>query len=197
MLRHITTTTFQGRLHLVGVGCVTLAFFLLLGLVFQFDLAKVPTLQFAWPAIALLPGAFLMVAGVFRSHAGNFMSRSGGVLIVTGLILLLQDSLASWASWLYAWALALPFAVGVADIIQGFFTRQTTLFYRGIGLATCGLSAFIVGFFIFEIILNISGISPFSSAPARVLTALVIIVLGGYLLARILNDAEEMPIDPM
>lgn len=169
-----------------------LGFFFCIGLVFQFSLSNLQTMAFSWPAILLLPGAFLVIAGVWRHQEGNFMTSVGGMMVVSGLVFHVQSLTETWSTWVYLWALAFPAGAGLAQFIQGLFTCQNQLKCSGIHFIAVGLSFLLMGLIVFELLLNLNGHSPIQSMEARTLGGAALIAACVFFFARIVTGAEEI-----
>lgn len=180
------------KLHTVGIVIMIMGFFFCLGLVFQFNVANLQTLAISWPAILILPGAFLVIAGVWRHQEGNFMTAVGGMMVVSGLVLHVQSITGTWSTWVYLWALAFPGGAGIAQFLQGTFTSQHNLKCSGVHFIAVGLSFLVMGLIVFELLLNLSGHSPISSMEARTLGGAALVAAIIFFFVRIVTGAEEI-----
>ena len=137
-----------GSLIIVGV------FFLIVQL-FNFDFSLVGVL---WPLFIFVPGVLLFVLALTsRGTAGESLATIGSVVSMLGLLLFYQNSTGHWENWAYAWALLVPTAVGIGQMVYGTVTRQSEVMKAGSRLAVIGSVIFLVGFFFFEVVLGIGG----------------------------------------
>lgn len=185
----------HSRNHLIGIILVVLGFFFFLGLVFQFDPRNLLQMNTTWPALLVVPGAFLVLVGVLIGQSGNVITIIGGVMTAIGLIFLVQVATGLWLTWSYAWALAVPAAIGIASITQGIFTSQAHLIFVGLRALAVGLSIFVVCFVVFELLLGVSGIEFLNTPIFRILIPVGLIWLSGYLMLAMIEGAEEAPKD--
>ena len=108
----------------------------------------------------------------------------GSIIVMVGLILLLQNWLAIWETWAYAWTLIVC-AVGLGIAFFGMWSDQPDLRNSGWSLARLGLVLFVVFGVLFEFIFSFgSGVQRLKSPFWPVL----LIVVGlGLLLYRSIN----------
>lgn len=187
-----TTPIISDKLHTVGIITMIMGFFFCLGLVFQFSLTNFQLMAISWPAILILPGAFLVIAGVWRHQEGNFMAAVGGMMVVSGLVLHIQSITETWSTWVYLWALAFPGGAGIAQFLQGIFTSQHNLKCSGVHFIAVGLSFLVMGLIVFELLLNLNGHSPIASMEARTLGGAALVAGIVFFFVRIVTGAEEL-----
>lgn len=105
-----------------------------------------------------MPGILLFVIALASSgKEGETLAVIGSVVTAVGLLLLYQNSTDHWENWAYTWALIMPTAVGVGQILYGNLKHQQELVKTGTRLAIIGAAIFLVGFFFFEIVIGIGG----------------------------------------
>jgi hypothetical protein len=159
----------------LGIVLVVVGFFFLLMRIFDVDLSS-----YGWPLFVIIPGLTLLVVGFVSLGTGALVP--GGIITMAGLVLAYQNATGDWASWSYAWALVIPGGVGVGLLLQGLRTRDQHLLKQSRSLLFWSLMIFIIGFVLFESVLNVSGID-YGLAGKAALPALLIII-GVTLLAR-------------
>lgn len=114
--------------------------------------------DYGWPLFVILPGAALLVAGLAaRGAAATAILVPGAIVTAVGLLLLYQDANDHYESWAYGWALVSPGAIGAALWLAGVHNDRPGQRRAGLALIRVGVSVFVVGFFIFEGIIGISG----------------------------------------
>jgi hypothetical protein len=159
----------------LGIVLVVVGFFFLLMRIFDVDLSS-----YGWPLFVIIPGLTLLVVGFVSLGTGALVP--GGIITLTGLVLAYQNATGDWASWSYAWALVIPGGVGVGLLLQGLRTHDQPLLRQSRTLLFWSLMAFMIGFVLFETVLNVSGID-YGLVGKAALPALLIII-GVTLLAR-------------
>ena len=159
----------------VGIVLVVVGIFFLVMRLFNIDLSS-----YGWPLYVIIPGLTLLVVGFVSLGTGALIP--GGIITMTGLVLAYQNSTGDWASWSYAWALVIPFGVGIGLFLQGLRDRDRKGLKQGRAFMFWGLMIFMIGFVLFESILNVSGID-YGIVGRAALPALLIII-GVTLLAR-------------
>jgi hypothetical protein len=165
----------RGSSLALGIVLVVVGIFFLVMRLFNIDLSS-----YGWPLYVIIPGLTLLVVGFMSLGTGALIP--GGVITMTGLVLAYQNSTGDWASWSYAWALVIPFGVGIGLFLQGLRIRDSKQLKQGRSLMFWGLMIFMIGFVLFESILNVSGID-YGIVGRAALPALLIII-GVTLLAR-------------
>jgi len=167
----------------LGVVLVVVGIFALAVVVLGVDLT-----QYGWPLFVILPGLTLLVVGFVGGGAGA--SVPGGIVTMLGLVLAYQSAYQDWASWAFAWALILPFGVGLGLYLQALRDRDAVMLRRGRALMFVGLMIFLIGFVFFESILGISavdyGIFGKAALPA------LLIVIGLILLIRSIQRSRRL-----
>ena len=166
----------------LGVMLVVVGLFFLIVRVFDIDLST-----YGWPLFIIIPGLTLIVVGFVSLGTGALIP--GGIITMTGLILAYQSSSGDWAAWAYAWPLVAPFGVGVGIYLQGLRDRNVRLLKQGRTLMFIALLIFMIGFVLFETILNISGID-YGWFGKAALPALLI-VIGAVLLMRSVQSSRQ------
>jgi hypothetical protein len=142
---------------------------------FDIDLSS-----YGWPLYVIIPGLTLLIVGFVSLGTGALIP--GGIITMTGLVLAYQNATGDWASWSYAWALVIPGGVGAGLLLQGLRTRDQHLLKQSRSLMFWSLMIFLIGFVLFESVLNVSGID-YGVVGKAALPALLIII-GVTLLAR-------------
>jgi hypothetical protein len=160
-----------GGIVLVGLGVL-----FLVQQVFGLDVGK-----YGWPLFIILPGLAILAGFVLGGRGSAGLAVPGCVVTTVGLMLAVQNTLAVWQTWSYAWAL-IPAAVGLGLRLQGERLEQTKLIQRGTRLLEGGLLAFVVFAVFFELILDISHLG--ANAARSILGPAVLILAGLYLLLR-------------
>src|SRR5579859_2072721 len=177
-MRPAATTAGSGRSSpglALGIVLVVVGFFFLVMRIFDIDLSS-----YGWPLFVIIPGLTLLVVGFVSLGTGALVP--GGIITMTGLVLAYQNATGDWASWSYAWALVIPGGVGVGLLLQGLRTRDQQLLKQSRTLLFWSLMIFMIGFVLFESVLNVSGID-YGIVGKAALPALLI-VIGVTLLAR-------------
>lgn len=157
----------------LGVVLVVLGLFALVIALTGFDLT-----ENGWPLFILIPGLTLLVAG-FVSF-GSAATIPGGIVTMLGVVLAVTNSTGHWAVLAYAWALVVPFGVGLGIYLQALRDRDQHALRTGRTLLFVGFMIFLIGFVLFESILGISGrdtFGPWSKAALPVLLIVVGVVL--------------------
>jgi hypothetical protein len=175
---HAAATTARARPSsslAVGIVLVVLGVFFLVTRLFDVDLSG-----YGWPLFVIIPGLTLLVVGFVSLGTGALVP--GGIITLAGLVLAYQNATGDWASWSYAWALVIPGGVGVGLFLQGLRNRDQQLLKQSRALMFWSLMIFLIGFVLFETVLNVSGID-YGIVGKAALPALLIII-GVTLLAR-------------
>lgn len=167
----------------LGMVLIVLGLFALVVVVAGVDLT-----QYGWPLFVIIPGLTLLVAGFVSFGSGA--SIPGGVVTMLGLVLAYQNGTGDWPSWAYAWALIIPFGVGLGIYLQALRDRDQHALGSGRTLMLIGLMIFAIGFVLFESILGISGRDYFGVVGKAALPALLI-VIGVILLVRSVQRARS------
>ncbi|HEY3196168.1 MAG TPA: hypothetical protein VGK42_13115 [Candidatus Dormibacteraeota bacterium] len=165
-----------------GVVLVVIGLFFLVVRVLDVDLSS-----YGWPLFIIIPGLTLIVVGFVSLGTGALIP--GGIITMTGLILAYQNSTGDWPSWAYAWPLVAPGGVGLGMYLQGLRTRDVEALKQGRTLMFIAFLIFMIGFVIFETILNISGID-YGWFGKAALPALLI-VIGVILLMRSIQRSRQ------
>jgi len=163
----------------IGIGAVLVALgvLFLLEQLFGFQLG-----QWLWSLFIIIPGLFCFVGMVLGGKSAGPLAIPGSIITTVGLLLFYQNTFDHFESWAYAWAL-IPIAVGIGLMINGAWSDHPTLVQNGRRLAGIGLVLFLVGFFFFELVLNIGRWASGLVAPLLLITA------GIYLLLRRVSPA--------
>ncbi len=165
----------RGSSLALGIVLVVVGIFFLIMRLFNIDLSS-----YGWPLYVIIPGLTLLVVGFVSLGTGALIP--GGIITMTGLVLAYQNSTGDWASWSYAWALVVPFGLGIGLFLHGLRDRDKKQLKQGRSLMFWGLMIFMIGFVLFESILDVSGID-YGLVGRAALPALLIII-GVTLLAR-------------
>ena len=136
--------------------------------------------SYGWPLFVIIPGLTLLVVGFMSLGTGALVP--GGIITMAGLVLAYQNATGDWASWSYAWALVIPGGVGIGLFLQGLRNRDQQLLKQSRSLMFWSLMIFVIGFVLFETVLNVSGID-YGVVGKAALPALLIII-GVTLLTR-------------
>src|SRR5487761_550042 len=166
----------------LGVVLVVVGVFYFLVQITGVDLSS-----FGWPLFVIIPGITLLIVGFISLGTGAAIP--GGILPVVGLVLAYQNSTGHWTSWAYAWALVAPGGVGLGLFLQGLRERNGNLIRQGRSLMFIALLIFMVGFVLFESILNISGIN--DEPVVKAALPALFIVIGILLLARSISNSRR------
>jgi hypothetical protein len=159
----------------LGIVLVVVGFFFLV-----VRLANVDLSTYGWPLYVIIPGLTLVVVGVVSLGTGAIIP--GSIVTMAGLVLAYQNSTGDWASWAYAWALVAPGGVGIGIFLQGLRDRDAKSLRRGRSLMFWSVLIFMIGFVLFESILDISGVD--YGIVGRAALPALLIVIGVTLLAR-------------
>jgi hypothetical protein len=165
----------RGSSLALGVVLVVVGIFFLVMRLFNIDLSS-----YGWPLYVIIPGLTLLVVGFVSLGTGALIP--GGIITMTGLVLAYQNSTGDWASWSYAWALVIPFGVGIGLFLQGLRDRDGKGLKQGRAFMFWGLMIFMIGFVLFESILNVSGVD--YGVVGRAALPALLIIIGVTLLAR-------------
>jgi membrane-associated HD superfamily phosphohydrolase len=155
MTNNIEPRTKRVASFVTGGSLVLVGFLLLLMQVLDitFDIGNI-----AWPFFIILPGIVLFVISLANSgKEGERLAIIGSVVTAVGLLLLYQRSTDHWENWAYTWALVVPTAVGVGQMIYGSVKHQRELVRTGARLSVIGSVIFLAGFFFFEAVIGIGG----------------------------------------
>jgi hypothetical protein len=158
----------------IGMGVVLIALGILF-LVQQFFGLELG--QWTWPFFIIIPGLLCFVGMALGGKSAGPLAIPGSIVTIIGLLLLYQNTFNHFESWAYAWAL-IPMAFGSGLMINGAWSEQPALVQSGRQLVGIGLVLFLVGFFFFELVLNIGGMS------RSIVASLVLIAAGIALLLR-------------
>jgi hypothetical protein len=136
----------------LGIGLVALgALFLAVRLV-NLDLGYVP-----WPVWIIAAGLVILAAGLLSRSFAVAMTVPGTMVTAVGLILLLQNATHLWWTWVYAWALVAPGAVGIGFALQGLLQRRGWMVRVGLINLVAGLVVFLLLAALFELVFGLSG----------------------------------------
>jgi hypothetical protein len=159
----------------LGIVLVVVGVFFLFMRIFEVDLSS-----YGWPLYVIIPGLTLLVVGFISLGTGALVP--GGIITMTGLVLAYQNATSDWPSWSYAWALVVPGGVGIGIFLQGLRDRERHQMKQGRTLMFWALMIFLIGFVLFESILNVSGID--YGLVGRAALPVLLIIIGVTLLAR-------------
>ncbi len=140
--------------QILGLGLIVVGLALFLAQVLQIAL-----LHYLWPLFVLGPGVLLIYFAWHTSSpdVAQGILVPGSILTMLGLLLWYQTLSGHWTSWAYAWAL-LPLSIGLGQMVYGHLRGVPNLKIPGRSLVQVFGVIFILGFFFFEMILNISGL---------------------------------------
>jgi hypothetical protein len=137
-----------------------------------------------WPFIIIAVGAAFFVGMALGGRNAGVLAIPGSIIVMVGLILLLQNWLAIWETWAYAWTLIVC-AVGLGIAFFGMWSDNPELRSSGWSLARLGLVLFVVFGVLFEFIFSFSGGFQRLKSPAW---PVILILVGlGLLLYRGVN----------
>jgi hypothetical protein len=160
----------------IGIVLIVIGIFALLVVMSGVDLS-----ESGWPLFIIIPGLTLMVIGFIR--LGAVATIPGGIVTMLGVVLAYSNSSGHWAIWAYAWALVVPFGLGLGMYLQALRDRDQHALHSGRTLLFVGLMIFLIGFVLFESILGVSGRDTFGPFGKAALPLLLILV-GAILLVR-------------
>ncbi len=160
----------------IGIVLIVIGIFALLVVLSGVDLS-----ESGWPLFIIIPGLTLMVIGFIR--LGAVATIPGGIVTMLGVVLAYSNSSGHWAIWAYAWALVVPFGLGLGMYLQALRDRDQHGLRSGRTLLFVGLMIFLIGFVLFESILGVSGRDTFGPFGKAALPLLLILV-GAILLVR-------------
>jgi hypothetical protein len=161
----------------VGLVLVALGVLFLLEQLFGFQLG-----QWLWPLFIIIPSVLFFVGMLLGGKSAGPLAIPGTIVTTVGLLLFYQNTFNHFESWAYAWAL-IPIAVGIGLMINGAWSGLPALVQNGRRVAGIGLVLFLVGFFFFELVLNIGGMA------SGIVVPLLLIGAGVALLLRRLSPA--------
>jgi urea transporter len=104
-----------------------------------------------WPYIIIGVGAAFFIGMALGGRNAGVLAIPGSIIVMVGLILLLQNWMAIWETWAYAWTLIVC-AVGLGIAFYGMRSNQPDLRNSGWSLARLGLVLFVVFGVLFEFI---------------------------------------------
>jgi hypothetical protein len=148
-----------------------------------------------WPFFIIVPGVLLFSVSLANSgQEGERLAILGSIVTMVGLLLLYQNSTDHWENWAYTWALIMPTAVGVGQLLYGSLKRQQELVKSGARLMIIGSIIFLVGFFFFEIVIGIGGYGLSRFGLARFSWPILLIGVGGLvILYNLLVKRDSQP----
>ncbi len=171
-----------------GIALIVLGVLFLLN-----EFLRIDIFSSLWPLFVILFGVAFFVGMVLGGRQAGGMAIPGSMFVILGLILLAQNSFGAWASWSYAWALFAPTGVGVGIVIQSWWSDKPELKREGYKVVGIGLLLFLIFGSVFEMLLNITGLSGFGNLA----WPLVLIVLGLVLLfGRLVNLSHLVDLLP-
>ena len=106
-----------------------------------------------WPYIIIGVGAAFFIGMALGGRNAGVLAIPGSIIVMVGLILLLQNWMAIWETWAYAWTLIVC-AVGLGIAFYGMRSNQPDLRNSGWSLARLGLVLFVVFGVLFEFIFS-------------------------------------------
>jgi hypothetical protein len=171
-----------GSTTAIGIVFVVIGVFALAVVMSGIDLT-----ESGWPLFIIIPGLALIVAGFL--NLGSVATIPGGMLTMLGLVLAYASFSGHWAIWAYAWALVVPFGVGLGVYLQALRERDQRALHTGRTLLFVGFMIFLIGFVLFESILGISGREAFGLVSKGALPLLLILV-GAILLFRSMRSRQ-------
>lgn len=132
-----------------------------------------------WPLIAMAAGAGLLLAACYSRV--SVLAIPGCIITLSGVLLFIQNSVADWYSWFYAWPLV-PAFVGLGFMATGFLdSRFRRLPVIGRVMVCAGLVAFILfrvlvaaGWFSWPLLVTAAGLASLLAALIWHVTPLVL-----------------------
>jgi hypothetical protein len=148
-----------------------------------------------WPFFVIVPGVLLFSTSLTNSgKEGERLAILGSIVTMVGLLLLYQNSTDHWENWAYTWALIMPTAVGVGQLLYGSLKHQQELVKGGARLMIIGSVIFLVGFFFFEVVIGIGGFGFYRFGLARFSWPILLIGVGGLvILYNLLVKRDSQP----
>jgi hypothetical protein len=161
-----------------GIGIVLVS----VGMVFLAgELAGIRLGEWLWPFLIIGPGLLFFLGMILGGPSAGGLAIPGSIITTVGVLLLFQNTIGHFESWAYAWALIVV-AVGLGLIMNGVWSNKPGLTQSGWRLAGLGVVLFAIGFFFFELILNIGGFGDLLGG--RFLPSLLLIGVGVLALMR-------------
>jgi hypothetical protein len=111
-----------------------------------------------WPPIILGAGIFLLLMMLAGGRAAAWVAIPATITTVTGAVLWAMNVTEQWQTMAYAWALIAPTGVGLGIWLQGVWSGQTPMIAVGQRLVAIGLALFVGFAFVFEVLINLSGL---------------------------------------
>jgi hypothetical protein len=135
-----------------------------------------------WPWIIIGAGVFLLLLMLAGGRAGAWLAIPATLTTVTGTVLWVMNSTEQWQTMAYAWALIAPTGVGLGIWLQGVRAGQTPMIAVGQRVVAIGLALFVGFAFMFEVLINLSGLMV--SNAVRSAAPILLIALGVVFLMR-------------
>jgi hypothetical protein len=180
MTNHTEQRTGTAPGIILGGILVLVGFFFIVMQIFNFSFAIGSTL---WPIFIIVPGLFLFGMALTKSGKdGERFANVGSIVTMVGLLLLYQNSTDHWENWAYAWALIVPTAMGVGQMVYGSMKHEPELVKSGARLSVIGAVIFLAGFFFFEVMIGMGGYALSRFGIARYGLPVLLIGAGGLLI---------------
>lgn len=118
---------------------------------------RLPDVPFGtvWPLLVIVSGMLLLAAAVAARRIE--LAIPGAIVSVVGLLLAYQNATGHWQSWAYAWALVIPTAIGIAQLVIGLVTANRDMVRTANSVILIGIGLFAVGVVVFEGLIGVSG----------------------------------------
>jgi hypothetical protein len=144
-----------------------------------------------WPLIILGAGVFLLLMMFAGGRAAAWLAIPASLTTVTGAVLWVMNVTEQWQTMAYAWALIAPTGVGLGIWLQGVRAGQTPMIGVGQRLVAIGLALFVGFAFMFEVLINLSGLMVSDAVRSAAPILLIAIGFGLLMRGRISSAAER------
>lgn len=161
----------------IVVGAALIAIGVLFMLITYFGLGF-DLLAWAWPFLIVAVGLGFFVAMLGSGSAGAPFAIPRTIVTTVGLILLFDVLTGLWATWVYAWALVGPTAVGLGVWIAGAWSGYAGMRSGERTLAAIGPALFLGSFVFFEWFVGLSGLD---ATAVGALAGVALIAAGAWL----------------
>lgn len=173
----------------IGTLILVLGLVLLVGQVFSFNFSNI--FQFwniPYPIYIIAFGIVFVVIGLLGHQNWVGFTIAGSIIGVTGAMLAFQDATHSYQTWAYLWALVFPGSIGLALLLQGFFTKQERQVKVGLRILGIALVLMLVGWSFFEGALDLSGYH--LDRLTNFAGPILLMAIGAWLMLRRANSEE-------
>jgi hypothetical protein len=135
-----------------------------------------------WPLIIVGAGVFLLLMMFAGGRTAAWLAIPASLTTATGVVLWAMNVTEQWQTMAYAWALIAPTGVGLGIWLQGVWAGQTPMIADGQRVAAIGLALFVGFAFVFEVLIDLSGLMV--SDAVRSAAPVLLIALGVVFLMR-------------